>query len=71
MEKTGFLYEGQYSDNSVIHDLYFNVWNDIIFPIYALENRKKAPVSVAIAVMIWIAIVIFVVIGFLMVSGLL
>jgi len=71
MEKTGFLYEGQYSNNSIIYDLFFNVWNDIVFPIYALNNRKQAPVSVAIAVIIWIVVVAFVVVGFLIVSGIL
>ena len=58
-EKTGILYDDEYSDMSVIGLIFFNIWNDIIFPIYALINIVKAPIPVLIAVGLWIAYVMF------------
>ncbi|MBR3581406.1 MAG: hypothetical protein IKN95_10515 [Lachnospiraceae bacterium] len=54
-EKTGFLYEGEYSDNSVLYNFFFTIWNDIIFPIYALMNFGEAPVAVLLSILLWLA----------------
>lgn len=63
-EKTGFLYEGQYAKNSILFDLGFNVYNDIIFPFYAAKNRKYAPKAVAVVLVLWAIIVLFLILGF-------
>lgn len=63
-QKKGWLYGEEYIDNSIGYDIFFNIYNDFIFPIYAFINRKHAPVSAMIFISLWFIDVILIVIGF-------
>lgn len=64
MPKKGWLYGEEYTDNSFAFDFIFDIYNDLIFPIYALLNRKEAPVSAIIFISLWIIDVILIIVGF-------
>lgn len=63
-EMTGWLYDGQYRGMTVWYAITFNIWNDLIFPRYAIENRQNAPKSATFNLILWVLIVIFLVLGF-------
>lgn len=63
-QKKGWLYGEEYTDNSFAFDFIFDIYNDLIFPIYALLNRKEAPVSAIIFISLWIIDVILIIVGF-------
>ena len=65
-EKKGYLYGYEYMDNDVFYDIKFNIYNDIIFPIYAAKNRTAAPASVDCALLLWSFVVSFLTVGLML-----
>lgn len=63
-QKKGWLYGDEYTDKSIGYNIFFNIYNDLIFPIYAIINRKNAPVSAAVFISLWFIDVVLLVIGF-------
>lgn len=62
-EKLGLYTAGDYNLETVPYLMFFNVWNDLIFPIYIIINRDKAPIATVIDLIIWVLEVLLLAIG--------